>query len=92
MELRFVSAARSLRPPYCGGTGGLGQGRRVDRIFLLALNLDERFKAKGQIIRFYSAIVTLLDDKEAYEEFHSLRGQEEIAGYLNSIVKGDRKA
>lgn len=69
-----------------------GRDRRVDRIFLLALNLDERFKAKGQIIRFYSAIVTLLDDEGAYEEFHSLRGQEEIADYLNSMVKGDRKA
>ncbi len=69
-----------------------GRDRSVDRIFLLALNLDERFKAKGQIIRFYSAIVTLLDDKEAYEEFHGLRGQEEITDYLNSMVKGDRRA
>ena len=68
-----------------------GRDRRVDRIFLLALNLDERFKAKGQIIRFYSAIVTLLDDEEAYEEFRRLKGQEEIADYLNSMVKGDRK-
>lgn len=91
MELLSVSATRSLPPPYCGGTGGLGQGRRVDRIFLLPLNLDERFKAKGQIIRFYSAIVTLLDDEEAYEEFRRLKGQEEIADYLNSMVKGDRK-
>lgn len=85
-----------LPPGHCGRIleepVDWGRDRRVDRIFLLALNLDERFKAKGQIIRFYSAIVTLLDDKEAYEEFHSLRGQEEIAGYLNSIVKGDRKA
>ena len=84
---RPVIAAAILEEPV-----DWGRDRRVDRIFLLALNLDERFKAKGQIIRFYSAIVTLLDDKEAYEEFHSLRGQEEIAGYLNSIVKGDRKA
>ena len=68
-----------------------GRDRRVDRIFLLALNLDERLKAKGQIIRFYSAIVTLLDDEEAYEEFRRLKGQEEIADYLNSMVKGDRK-
>ena len=68
-----------------------GRDRRVDRIFLLPLNLDERFKAKGQIIRFYSAIVTLLDDEEAYEEFRRLKGQEEIADYLNSMVKGDRK-
>ena len=68
-----------------------GRDRRVDRIFLLPLNLDERFKAKGQIIRFYSAIVTLLDNEEAYEEFRRLKGQEEIADYLNSMVKGDRK-
>ena len=63
----------------------------MDRIFLLPLNLDEQFKAKGQIIRFYSAIVTLLDNEEAYEEFRRLKGQEEIADYLNSMVKGDRK-
>lgn len=68
-----------------------GRDREADRIFLLALNLEDRFRAKDQIIRFYSAIVTLLDDKEAYDQFHGLSGQREIAEYLNYMVKGDRE-
>lgn len=83
---RLVITAAILEKPV-----DWDEDRRVGRIFPLILNLDERFKVKGQVIRLYSTTVTLLGDKEIYEEFRSLGGQEEIAGYSNSIVKGDRK-
>jgi len=66
-----------------------GNGKMVDRIFLLALNLDKSFQSKSKIISFYSSIVTLLEENSAYDNFHNLNNKKEITQYLNNITKGD---
>lgn len=64
----------------------------VQDIFLLALTMREEFGAKKQIIRFYSELVSMLENEEGLMRLHGLRDKEEIAGFFNGwTAEGNRK-
>lgn len=64
---------------------------QVDRVFLLSLNLEEKFHARTQVIRFYSALVALLEDEEEYRAFWKLSEGNAVSDYLNEWVRQRRK-
>lgn len=76
-----------LKEPICWD----GENQ-VDRVFLLSLNLEEKFHARTQVIRFYAALVTLLEDEEEYRTFWKLSDENDIADYLNQWVKQRSKS
>lgn len=71
-----------LKAPVCWD----GENQ-VDRVFLLSLNLEEKFHARTQVIRFYSSLVALLEDEEEYRTFWKLSEKDEVADYLNQWVR-----
>lgn len=79
-------AVGMLKAPICWD----GENQ-VDRIFLLSLNLEEKFHARAQVIRFYSALVELLEDEEEYQAFWKLSERNAVSAYLNEWVRQRRK-
>lgn len=68
------------------------EDEEVQDIFLLALNMQEKFGAKKQIIRFYSELVSMLDNEEGLAQLRSLQDEKEITKYLNGwTTECDRK-
>ena len=62
---------------------------KVDTLFLLALNLDEKFHMKEKIIKFYSTFVAMLEDQARLEQLKAFRDNKALSDFMNQIVKGD---
>lgn len=75
-------AVGMLKEPICWD----GENK-VDRVFLLSLNLEEKFHSRTQVIRFYSALVALLEDEEEYRTFWKLSEEQAVSDYLNQWVR-----
>lgn len=61
---------------------------KVNLIFLLALNMGEKFGAKKQIIRFYSKLVTWMEEQEEFQELKNIEQPEKAAEFLNGLLAG----
>ncbi len=76
-----VSVALLEKPmPWYGGSS-------IEMIFLLAFNMEDVLHMKAQIVKFYSALVSLIDDSERLRGLKKLHDAEKLAEFLNQLIR-----
>lgn len=68
------------------------QENRVDLVFLLAFNLTGSAPKDERVLKFYSALTSLLDSEEERKKLRQLKTPAEFARYMNAIIKGEEQA